>query len=433
MSGKSMATVPKADVSVQSVQGRVGLVLILFFTLLVAYLDRVNVSVLLADPAFLGDMGIKGMPVKMGMLMTSFLIAYGVSNILTGPIGDWLGPRKAMSISILLWIVAVSFGGAATTFSVMILSRVILGIGEGMHWPMQSTFVKNWFPPHERGKANSVWLLGLMIGPAVAMPLFTAFVSAWGWRLSFWGLALLGLLPLILIWFFTADRPRESKFISAAERDYLETELAKEADAEKKLIAASMKDRIKTFILDYRFWSLTLCYFAIACEFWGVMAWLPSYLKVARGFSWAQMGAFSSLPYVLGAVSVLLFGHYSDKLGRRAPFLMVSQFLTALFIYLGAVVTDNFTSAILISFSVASVACGLPAAWSLLQKIVPANTVGAGAGVMNGISNGCSAFSPVLIGFFISLTGSYFGGLMFLVSIGVIGGLAMVMLTIKKY
>lgn len=432
MSQGALSTVQKEE-PVKSIQGRVGLVLILFLTLLVAYLDRVNVSVLLADPTFLTDMGIKGQPVQMGLLMTSFLIAYGFSNVLTGPIGDWLGPRKAMSISILLWVVAVSFGGVATTFSIMILSRVILGIGEGMHWPMQSTFVKNWFPPQERGKANSVWLLGLMIGPAVAMPLFTAFVSGFGWRLSFWGLALLGLIPLVLIWFFTADHPKDSKHISKEELEYLNRELDKEAKEEQNSCKDSLKDRIKIFILDYRFWSLTLCYFAIACEFWGIMAWLPSYLKVARGFSWTQMGAFSSLPYILGAVSVLLFGHYSDKLGRRAPFLMLSQFATALFIYLGAIVSDNFASAILISFGIAAVACGLPAAWSLLQKIVPANTVGAGAGVMNGVSNGCSAFSPVLIGFFISVTGSYFGGLMFLVGIGVVGGLSMLALTLKKY
>ena len=145
------------------------------------------------------------------------------------------------------------------------------------------------------------------------------------------------------------------------------------------------------------------------------------------------MGAFSALPYVLGGISVLVFGHLSDKLGRQAPFLMVSQFGTALFIYLGAVATDNFVSAILISLGIASVACGLPAAWSLLQKIIPADSVGTGAGVMNGVSNGCSAFSPVLIGFFISITGSYMGGLMFLVGVGILGGICMLVLTLKKY
>lgn len=433
MDSETCSVAAKPVSAVKNVQGRVILVLILFLTLLVAYLDRVNVSVLMADNSFLTDMGIKGQLVQMGLLMTSFLVAYGLSNVITGPIGDWLGPRKAMSISILFWVIAVSFGAMSSTFAIMLLSRVILGVGEGMHWPMQSTFVKNWFPPHERGKANSVWLLGLMVGPAVAMPAFTAVIGEWGWRFSFWGLAVLGLVPLALIWFVTADRPRESKYISKEELTYLEAELEKESQAEKSTHTASVKERLKIIVTDYRFWLLTLCYFAIACVFWGVMAWLPSYLKVARGFSWTQMGAFSALPYVLGGISVLVFGHLSDKLGRQAPFLMVSQFGTALFIYLGAVATDNFVSAILISLGIASVACGLPAAWSLLQKIIPADSVGTGAGVMNGVSNGCSAFSPVLIGFFISITGSYMGGLMFLVGVGILGGICMLVLTLKKY
>ena len=63
---------------------RVILVLILLVTLLIAYLDRVNVSVLLADNTFLSDMGIKGQPVQMGLLMTLFLIAYGIICFVRG-------------------------------------------------------------------------------------------------------------------------------------------------------------------------------------------------------------------------------------------------------------------------------------------------------------------------------------------------------------
>ena len=87
------------------------MVLILLLTLLVAYVDRVNVSVLMADNAFLADMGIKGNPVAMGLLMTAFLAAYGLGNVFLSPIGDILGPRKAMSLSILLWCVALFMGG----------------------------------------------------------------------------------------------------------------------------------------------------------------------------------------------------------------------------------------------------------------------------------------------------------------------------------
>lgn len=422
-----------ASESVRPTKQRVVLVAILLLTLLVSYLDRVNVSVLLADNTFLTDMGIKGQPVQMGLLMTLFLIAYGVANVVLSPVGDYIGPRKAMSISILLWTISVCIGGLATTFTTMLVARVILGLGEGMHWPMQSTFVKNWFPPHERGKANGVWLIGLMAGPAFAMPFFTWVVSSWGWRPSFFVLGALGVIPLALLWFYVTDRPREHKGVNSAELEYIESALEVEAAEEAKLKTESLSQRLSSFVFNYRFWLLTVNYFCIACVWWGTMAWLPSYLKAARGFSWAQMGAMSSLPYVLGGISILFFGHLADKLGRRAPFIAIAHLGSALGIYFGAMATDNITAAILISMGIASVAIGLPSSWSILQQIVPGKAIGAGAGMMNGLSNGGSAFAPVLIGFFISLTGNYIGGLMFLVGVAIIGCICMAVLAYQKY
>jgi len=412
---------------------RVVLVAILLLTLLIAYLDRVNVSVLLADNGFLTEMGIKDNPVKMGLLMTLFLIAYGVANVVLSPLGDYIGPRKAMAISILLWTISVMIGGVATSFATMLIARVILGIGEGMHWPMQSTFVKNWFPPHERGKANGVWLIGLMAGPALAMPFFTWVVSTWGWRPSFFVLGILGVIPLLLLWFYVTDHPKQHKLVNQAELDYIEEGLKIEAAEEAKIKTGSLSERIKSFALNYRFWLLTINYFCIACVWWGTMAWLPSYLKAARGFSWAQMGALSSLPYILGTLSILFFGHLADKTGRRAPFIALAHLGSALGLYFGSMATDNLTAAILISLGIASIALALPSSWAILQRIVPGKAMGAGAGMMNGLSNGGSAFSPVLIGFFISISGSYVGGLMFLVGIAIVGCICMTILSLEKY
>jgi len=68
-----------------------------------------------------------------------------------------------------------------------------------------------------------------------------------------------------------------------------------------------------------------------------------------------------------------------------------------------------------------------------LQRIVPGKAIGAGSGMMNGLANGGSAFAPVLIGYFIAMTGSYIGGLMFLVGLGVLGFLCMSVLSMQKY
>jgi sugar phosphate permease len=302
-----------------------------------------------------------------------------------------------------------------------------------MHWPMQSTFVKNWFPPNERGKANAAWLIGLMAGPALAMPFFTWIISSWGWRSSFFVLAFLGLIPCFLLWFFVTDHPRQHKGVNKAELDYIENALRAEAAQEAKMKVESLGQRLASFCFNYRFWLLTINYFCIASIWWGMMAWLPSYLKVSRGFSWAAMGALSSLPYVIGTISILFFGHLGDKIGRRAPLAVVSHALAAVGIYFGAHATDNMTAALLISFGIASIGIALPATWSLLQRVVPARAIGAGSGMMNGLANGSSAFSPALIGYFIAITGSYMGGLMFLVGLAGLGFLCMFILSLQKY
>lgn len=411
------------------------LVSILFVTLFVAYIDRVNVSVLSADNVFLTEMGIKGQGTQIGLLMTAFLIAYGVSNFVLSPLGDYLGPRKAMSISIALWGMSLIIGGLAPTFTLLIVSRVLLGAGEGMHYPMQSTFIKSWFPPLERGKANATWLVGQSIAPAVAMPLFTWIVYAFGWRPSFFIMAVIGLVPLALLWFCTTDTPARHRAINKAELDHIEAGLRQEADdeARRNLRDSSVADNIKSVARNYRFWLLVLYYVVNCSIWWGVMTWLPSYLKNARGFSWAAMGAMASLPYVLAIAAKIAAGYLTDKVGRRAPFPFIAMLGAAAGIYLGAVATDNVTAAIFLSLGIGAINFGTPAAWSLLQDLVPSKAVSAGAGVMNGVGNGLSSLSPLIIGSLIDSTGQYGSGLLFLVAIALVGALSCLILMLQKY
>ena len=420
--------------NVRPTKQRVFLVVILFITLLFSFVDRINISVMMADNAFLTELGIKGDPVKMGMLMTAFLAAYALSNIFLSPIGDLLGPRKAIAACLPVWAIAMLCGSFAPTFAWMLAARVLLGLGEGLHWPVQMKFVKNWFPPQERGKANSAWQFGLFAGPALAMPFFTWMIAATGWRMSFIILAVATVIPLILIWYFTTDHPREHKGVNKAELEHIEAGLRKEQEHEVVLGTTTFKDSLKFFIFNYRYWLLVAYFFFNAAVWWGIMTWLPSYLKVARGFSWAQMGALASLPYVVGAVCLFIFGYLTDKAGRRAPFCFVQMLGMAGSLYLGVHATDNLTAAYFIASAVAFVAAGLPANWSLCQQIVPAKAVGAGAGLMNGIGSIGGALSPMVIGYFISATGgSYEAGLMSLVGAALAGALCMLVLVYQKY
>ncbi len=403
---------------------------ILLAVVFFSYIDRVNVSILVVDPGFLAAMGITGDSVQKGLLMTLFLAAYGVGNVILSPLGDILGPRKAMALSIVIWGISLVVGGLASVFTTMLVSRVMLGLGEGMHFPMQSKFIKEWFPPYERGKANAVWQTGMALAPAIAMPFFTWLIHISGWRESFFVLLTMGLIPLYLVWFHTSDTPQKNKRINEAELRIIEEGLAAEK-AKQTLSKATFTEGLKSFVGNYQFWLIVVYYVVHTSVLWGSMTWLPSYLKEARGFSWAAMGALSSLPWVLGVATKILSGILADKLGRRAPIILVAMIGVGLGVYFGATAEDNMTSAIFLSIGIGFIGLGGPTAWTLMQDIVPGEGISTAAGVMNGVGNGFSALAPLAIGFLISITGSYFGGLLYLVGCAVVGGIAMLILTIK--
>lgn len=406
------------------------LAVILLIVVFSSYIDRVNVSILVVDPSFLEAMGISGDSVQKGLLMTLFLAAYGVGNVVLSPLGDILGPRKAMALSIALWAVSLVIGGLATVFTTMLVSRVLLGLGEGMHFPMQSKFIKEWFPSDERGKANAVWQTGMALAPAIAMPFFAWIIHMSGWRESFFILLILGVIPLYLVWFHTSDTPRENKRINKTELRHIEEGLAAEK-ARQALGKATFAQGLKSFAGDYQFWLMVVYYVAHTSIFWGSMTWLPSYLKEARGFSWAAMGALSSLPWILGVVTKVLSGVLADKFRRRAPILVAAMVGVAVGVYFGATVEDRTISTTFLVIGVGFIGLSGPTAWTLLQDIVPSKGISTAAGIMNGVGNGFSALAPLILGFLITVTGSYVGGLLFLVGCAVVGALITIFLTFK--
>jgi sugar phosphate permease len=407
--------------------------LILVITVFVAFIDRLNISVLMADKTFLADMKLGGDTVGQGLLMTVFIIVYAIGNIFLGPVGDFMGPRKAMVLSLLGWEVSLVVGGLAPFFAFLILSRVLLGATEAMQWPMQSTFVKNWFPLKERGKANAIWGSGTSIAPAICMPMITAVVYYSGWRASFFVLAAIGVVPLLLLWFFTTDTPQQSKRINRLELAYIESGLSAEMAAEAEMNQNTYRENVKAILTNYRFWLLTGYYAVHSSVYFGVLSWLPAYLKATRGVSWAVMGMWASAPFWLIFFCKLFCGYCCDKTGRRAPFMLITMLGAGLGIYFSIITHDNLTAMIILTLGLGLIGFATPASYTLLQDVVPRRAISTGAGLMNGLANIIAGLSPVTVGYVISITGSYHSGLMYLGSITTIGGvIALILIKVAR-
>jgi sugar phosphate permease len=407
--------------------------LILFVSIFFAYCDRVNVAILIADNEFLLDMGISGGVAK-GMLMTSFLVTYGISNFLFGTLGDIFGPRKVMLFCIPIWTVAMFIGGLAQAYAVVIISRMLLGIGEGIHYPTQSKFVKEWFPPHERGRANALWSLGISLASGIAMPFFAWIIFHTSWRLSFFIMAVASMIPMFCFWVFSTDKPSQNRFVNDAEKKYINNELKKENDAEIcEQESALFTGRLKHIFYNYEFWVLTIFYMANVSVFFGALTWLPSYLKEAMGFSWTTMGILASMPYFIGILAKIVAGYYTDKLGdKKSLILVIEMILSIIGVTVAANVGDASIAALFLIVGIGANGLGSPGTWTILQNININASVSTSAGIMSGIGKVASALAPIIIGYLISLTGNYVSGLYYIIGCCVVGLITASLMYIKR-
>lgn len=404
------------------------LTVILLVVFSIHYLQRINIGVLLADPKFLLDMGLNGEPGKQGMLMTLFLLAYALTNLCTGSLGDRFGPRRMMLLGVLVGGAAMLLGGASAGFGTLLMARVMLGIGHGIHYPNHGVFIRHWFPSWERGRANSISSIGSNLGPILAMPLFTVVTLAWGWKMSFYlmaGAAFLVALPLILL--FIRDLPSECNWICDSEKEYLRENVGQCAygyEPKEK----SLTVRIKEVLATPQFVLLMVVYAAFLSIWFGLLTWLPQYLTLARGLSFKTMGYIASLPYVLGIGGLLLAGFGSDRIGRRAPFALCAFVGAALFLF-GAAITENpYRSAVLIAAGTGMISLFIGVFWAMVQNRLPGHLVGFATGLISGMGNLFSALAPVAIGFLIQFFHSYFAGILYLVVIGLMGAFCSIVL-----
>ncbi|EPY6843064.1 amidohydrolase [Klebsiella pneumoniae] len=299
----------------------------------------------------------------------------------------------------------------------------MLGIGEGLYYPMQNTIIKNWFPAGERGRANTAWILGQSLAPALAMPLYTWIIAEHSWRHTFYFSFSLTLLPIVLIYFFTSNFPQENKYVNVLELQKINKSTTEEVLHKNSSEKISVVERAKVYLCNSNFWILLAVFSSNSMLSWGVVTWLPTYLNTERGFSWANVGWMSALPFIFGLLFKVLAGFIVDKTDRKGMVMFVSAMLCAASILTGVNISNNFFAAIVISFGIGASSMQLPCVFTLLQSMVPAEAMSSAAGALNGMAVGFGALSPVLIGFILSVTHNFYFVMYILIGIVVIGGL----------
>jgi MFS transporter, ACS family, D-galactonate transporter len=378
-------------------QRRFKVALAISFAYFVAYFDRTNVAVLIANQDFNQTFGIAGNKVAQGLLLTAFLFPYGLANLFTGGLGDKLGGRKGVSLSIISWTIAMFLMGSTSSYSFLIVLRVILGIGESIMTPACNMIVAQWFPDKERARANSAWLAGLFMAPAFSYPAIAWIISVFGWRMSFHVLGAVGLfIALPMMWFWTKDKPEKDSNISTEEVEYIRS-----GQIVSKQI--SQQDgfwvQARRVFSNYKYWLGVIAYCGYTVGFWGVGTFMPSYLKEQRHLDFGTASLMSILPWIAATILTIVGGILGDRKHRLRAFFWSGGYVgAAVLSYLGIITGSVGLAVFLISVAVGLLAFTLAPMYAIIQEISPYKVTGLAFGVFNGITYMVGSFSPAMIG-----------------------------------
>lgn len=400
---------------------RFWILIVLFLAFLVAYFDRSNVSILIADKAFTDAMGVTGDKSSQGLFMTVFLLFYGVTCFVAGPLVERFGSRKMLGWGLTLWAVTMLIMGSASSFFILLTCRAVLGLGEAVITPVSSKLIQTWFPIQERARANAVCWVAMNVAIVLSMPIIAALVAWLGWRGSFFTLAAVGIIPIIFCMVYVYDKVSQHPKVTEEEVAYINADRS-EVQSESEV------RRSFNFLKNSNYWLLMIVYCVIMGCGWGITAWFPTYLKASLGFSWAQMGGLAALPYIAGAVGAAVFGPIMDRMNARGSFTLATMVGLTTMLYLTTVATSPMMAVTTISLAYGCIAIPSVAIFTIMQNITASKEVAIAAGFLTGTSSVFASIFPFLMGVLYNATGTLMASFYLLLVLGGISIVAAVLL-----
>lgn len=286
------------------------IVSLIFLATLINYIDRLTISVL--APVITKDLGLTN--TEFGGVVVWFLLAYTISQGVSGKLYDRVGTRRGFTFSIVIWSAAAAAHAFARGLTSLSALRFVLGFGEAGNWPGAAKAVAEWFPVRQRAMGMAVFNSGAAIGSIVAPPLIIWLQLRYGWQTTFLVTGALGLLWLAL-WLVFYQTPDRHRWITDEERALIREAPEVERGAEE--VDSNAAPRWRDLLRHRQVWAIVVARFFTDPVWWLYITWLPLYLYNARGFSLKEIGLFAWVPYVAADAGSLLGGWASGYLIAR--------------------------------------------------------------------------------------------------------------------
>lgn len=320
---------PPTTVNVAALRRKIGwrVLPLVFLLYIVAYLDRANVGF---AKLRMGE-DLKFSEEVFGFGIGIFFIGYLILEIPGALIVERWSARKWFARILISWGLISALTAFVRTPGQFYLARFLLGVAEAGFFPGVIVYFTHWFVSRDRARALSGLIMAVPFSLALGAPVSALLLdvnwlglAGWKWLFILEGLPAVA-LGFITLWVMT-DRPAHAKWLTPAERDYLENALAAEAKTKQMKISFGQVLRLRSV------WLLAAGIFATNTGGYALAFWLPTTVKNLSGGSVSAALFYSGLFYTCGLMGVFLSGQSSDRRGERKWHCVAGQVATALFL-----------------------------------------------------------------------------------------------------
>ena len=141
---------------------------------------------------------------------SAYLLAYAVPLLITGRLGDRLGPKNVYLVGLTLFTLSSLWCGLTSTVEMLIVARVVQGFGASMMTPQTMAVITRTFPPANRGTAMALWGATAGVATLVGPILGGVLVDGPGWEWIFFINVPVGLIGFVAAWRLVPKLPTHS-------------------------------------------------------------------------------------------------------------------------------------------------------------------------------------------------------------------------------
>jgi MFS transporter, ACS family, glucarate transporter len=397
-----------------------------FLLAVLLYVDRICISV--AKSYISTDLELSD--TQMGWVFAAFSLGYALFQTPSGWLADRWGPRRVLSLIVMVWSLFTGLTAVASSYLSMLLVRFLFGAGEAGAFPGVARAMVSWIPMKERGLVQGINFSGSRVGAAFAYPVLALMLAEIGWRSTFVVLMVIG-FGWAIAWFLCfRDDPTQTRWLPERERGFIKQHLQSNAiPSSSSESTTSQSISWKSVFRSPTVWALCGQYFASNFTFFFCLTWLFPQLKERYALTGLEASLYASVPLLCGAFGNWFAGWWVDNLYKRNRW-RVSRRLPAIVGFalsaiglVGSVSADSaLSSSIWFSLSVFGADMTLAPSWSTCMDI-GRDHAGTISGTMNMAGNIGSFVTALAFPSMIAWTGSstpyfYLAALLNVVSIG---------------